>query len=261
MTWAKVDDRFPRHPKGAAAGPIGRDLYICGLCYCNEHLTDGFIPEAAVTTLAPGQKAPMRTAQSLVSIGLWELCPGGYRVHDYHDHNPTAAQIKAERAANRARLSTWRKNKNGRTNTVTDGVRNAVSNGVRNGASNAVVSDGNPTPTPTPTNQHPPQTPPRRRRRRESVPEPPEFARFWTAYPRRDAKQEAVAAWVGIGPDESTIGRILGAIQRQCRPRGPLTGERKYIPLPSSWLNGRRWEDESGHDDTPEDEYALFPRR
>ena len=93
MTWVRIDDRFPSHQKGIAAGPLGRDLFVCGLAYCNLHLTDGRIYDDAIRTLAPGQRNPKRIAELLVEIGLWERIDGGYRVHDYHDWNRTSEEV------------------------------------------------------------------------------------------------------------------------------------------------------------------------
>jgi hypothetical protein len=108
MTWAKVDDRFPRHPKAMQAGPMACWLYVCGLCYANEHLTDGYIADTAVSSLAPSLPRPRVHARALVEAGLWEAAEGGFRIHDYHVFNPTAARIKAEREANRDRIRRYR---------------------------------------------------------------------------------------------------------------------------------------------------------
>lgn len=108
MTYIRIDDRFPTHRKAIAAGPLGRDLYLCGLAYCSLHLTDGIIPSDALTSLQPAPPGRRgrgelawpgvirKTAQCLVSCGLWEPVEGiGYRVHDYHDWNKKASEITA----------------------------------------------------------------------------------------------------------------------------------------------------------------------
>ena len=51
MTWVRIDDEFPQHPKVVRAGPLGMALQVAGLCYCNKYLTDGFIPWAVAKTL------------------------------------------------------------------------------------------------------------------------------------------------------------------------------------------------------------------
>lgn len=98
MTWAKIDDRFPRHPKVLRAGGDAAWLYVAALCYANEHLTDGAIPAAAVPTLTD-RKRPMELAEKLVSVRLWERDGEDFLIHDYHDENETADVVRAKREA------------------------------------------------------------------------------------------------------------------------------------------------------------------
>ena len=70
------------------------------------------------------------------------------------------------------------------------------------------------------------------------------FDRFYSAYPRRQKRMEAIEAWNKLKPDEALMQVMISAIEKQ-RIAYDWTPERKrYIPLPASWLNGRRWEDE-----------------
>ncbi len=68
------------------------------------------------------------------------------------------------------------------------------------------------------------------------------FGRFWAAYPqeRRKDKQKARQRWGQLSPDGELVGKILGSIpvleQTEDWQRGA-------IPLPSTFLNNRRWED------------------
>ncbi len=70
------------------------------------------------------------------------------------------------------------------------------------------------------------------------------FDAFWAIWPKRDAKVAAVKAWNKISPDAELREKILAAVRLQMKADGPLARERQFIPLPASWLNGRRWEDE-----------------
>lgn len=102
--WLKLDDNFHSHPKVLAAGRDARDLYVAGLAYAAKHLTDGVIPEGAVATLAVMAGAEVdgpAAAARLVEVGLWEEGAGGYQVHDYHDYNPSGAEVR-ERLAHRS---------------------------------------------------------------------------------------------------------------------------------------------------------------
>ena len=68
------------------------------------------------------------------------------------------------------------------------------------------------------------------------------FALFWEAYPRKKAKGDAETAWGKLRPTDELCQTILQALTLQKQHSG--WDDRKYIPYPSSWLNGRRWEDE-----------------
>jgi hypothetical protein len=102
VTWIKLVDTFPEHPKALAAGDQAGWLYVCGLCYCSRHLTDGFIPESALSRLT-GLQRPARLADQLVRHGLWARVDDGWRVHDYEDHQRTRDDVDHEREGNRER--------------------------------------------------------------------------------------------------------------------------------------------------------------
>jgi hypothetical protein len=127
MTWVRLDDGFPDHPKVDAAGPLAAWLYVCGLAYCARFLTDGHIPADRVARLAAVAE-PLALAARLVEVGLWERTTGGYRVHDYAEYQPSAADVRRDRAATAARQAAWRDRRNGASN----GVTNTVSHAERN---------------------------------------------------------------------------------------------------------------------------------
>ncbi len=102
MAWGKFDDGLDDHPKMIAAGSDAICLWFVSVLYANRQLTDGFIPYKKVrgfNTVSHHLKA----ARTLVRVGLWETAPGGYKIHDFHDFNPFAADVKAKRAKDRLR--------------------------------------------------------------------------------------------------------------------------------------------------------------
>ena len=103
----RIDEALPSHPKILKAGPEAAWLFVCGLCYCSQHATDGIIPLAALAKLSDSRR-PRDLAKKLVASKLWEDHPDGYRVHDYTDWNPSAEQVKAKRAASSERVRRWR---------------------------------------------------------------------------------------------------------------------------------------------------------
>ena len=67
------------------------------------------------------------------------------------------------------------------------------------------------------------------------------FERFWQLYPRKEGKLKAKEAYIRCGVEEDVL---LGALVRQSRCQQWQREEGRYIPLPATWLNQRRWEDE-----------------
>lgn len=98
MSWLKIDDQFPHHPKLVSISIPARWAYMEGLCYCAQYLTDGFIADGQARLIA----SPKVRAELLEAV-LWHEVKGGISVHDYLDYNPTKAQVMAEREAARKR--------------------------------------------------------------------------------------------------------------------------------------------------------------
>ena len=103
MSWVKIDDLFPDHPKVVALGvdaAFGISMHVAALCYSSRHLTDGFLPGAQAVRLV---LLPPKTAEyivrRLVEVGMWEPVDGGYNLHDYLDFNPSRERVLAERQA------------------------------------------------------------------------------------------------------------------------------------------------------------------
>jgi hypothetical protein len=110
MPWVRIDEEFPRHPKVVKAGPLGMAMHVAALCYCNQYLTDGFVPRAIVAGLIDLSGIGMRqwmgevagggedatwelVVQDLEAAGLWEREQGGWRIHDYHDYQPSREHV------------------------------------------------------------------------------------------------------------------------------------------------------------------------
>ena len=71
---------------------------------------------------------------------------------------------------------------------------------------------------------------------------PPEFVRFWSAYPRKVAKAAAERCWRGINPDSALVAQIMSALE--AHKKTPQWVDPVYVPHPATWLNQKRWEDE-----------------
>jgi hypothetical protein len=72
------------------------------------------------------------------------------------------------------------------------------------------------------------------------------FVTFYEVYPRHEGRAAALKAFVKLDPDHPTMVEIADDIDRRLDDGSwqPDDPERvKFIPLPASYLNGRRWED------------------
>jgi hypothetical protein len=160
MVWVRLDDHFDEHPKIAAVGPLGLALWVSALAYCNRNLTDGFVPTSVARTLVCWQVTSPTGAtwdisithmvdvhgsgedvdsdmvlDQLVAVGLLDEVPGGYRIHDYAEYQPSKEAVRGDRDAAKERM---RK------------VRGARSAGVR---PNSTRTSPNPEPVPEPSLQ------------------------------------------------------------------------------------------------------------
>ena len=115
MSWVKIDDAFPEHPKVVPLSDRAFRIHVRALCYCARNLTDGRVPRGAEQLLG----CTLAQIGELVTAGLWDVRPDGWAVHDYLQYNPSREQVMVERGAAKARLDRWR---NGRSNGVSNGV-------------------------------------------------------------------------------------------------------------------------------------------
>jgi len=105
MQWVRLDTAFPRNHKVLALmemkdGHRAIVAYICGLSYCGEQDSDGFIPRNAL----PFLHARAADAKKLVDVRLWLADPGGWVVNGWSDFQPSSEEnrqrsIRARAAA------------------------------------------------------------------------------------------------------------------------------------------------------------------
>jgi hypothetical protein len=98
MSYARVETSVRTHRKFIKAGPAPSWLWLCGLLYCQDALTDGFIADETLDYL--GVKNARRLVLHLETANLWDRVDGGWQIHDYLKHNKPATEInriKAER--------------------------------------------------------------------------------------------------------------------------------------------------------------------
>lgn len=146
MAWLQIDDNVPLHRKMLAAGPAACWLWVCGIAYSQRQLTDGFIPDLALPMVGvTGASRAKKLADALVSVGLFEVVDGGYRVHDYHDHNATAIEARQHKA-----VLSERRAEAGRRGGIRSGIerRKGIEATKQNGSKASEANEAPPQPFP-----------------------------------------------------------------------------------------------------------------
>lgn len=107
MTWVKIDDSFPNHPKIVGLSDKAFRIHISGLCYCGTYLTDGFIPMTIATQLCGND---FNYIAELCEAGLWKeaMSENGFRIHDYLAHQTSKTQVEEKRQTVRERQKRYR---------------------------------------------------------------------------------------------------------------------------------------------------------
>lgn len=124
-----IDENLPRHPKILRAavllGDHGRAralaIVLDAISYARTYLTDGQISREVVAAF-PLDPAPLEVADALVEVRLWHRTKRGFRIHDFHDWNKTADEVRETREK-------WKNKKRGqrKKNSRGDGGQSALS--------------------------------------------------------------------------------------------------------------------------------------
>ena len=72
------------------------------------------------------------------------------------------------------------------------------------------------------------------------------FWKFWELYPKKQAKQTTIKAYMKLFKDNKKITHeeLINAVKKQSKSKQWLKDGGEFIPLPSTWLNQERWLDE-----------------
>lgn len=113
MPRINLDLEFLTHPKTVSISPLAQLLFIRSILYAARHLTDGFVPAGAITSLTcdmlnydittatVGEYASCGRnleANDLVteleSVGWWVKITGGYDIHDFLEYQLSRKQVR-----------------------------------------------------------------------------------------------------------------------------------------------------------------------
>lgn len=203
MEWCHLYATFATDPKVVGLSDKAYRRYVDGLCYSTQHETDGFVP-----------MRDDRVTHELEEAGL--LDPG-HIIHNWPKFNPTKAELEEKREATRQRVRAYRERSNAlqpRDNAVTNAdVPTSTSPSSSTSSSSLVLKN------------------------KESA----EFVEFYErAYPRREARGDARAAWAKAIKKAPAAVIIAGALRFAADPNR----DEAYTPHPATWLNKERWSDD-----------------
>jgi hypothetical protein len=108
MSWIRLDDNFPNHPKIVGLSDQAFRLYISGLCYASHYLTDGLIIEPAMRRLDGADGV-----NELVEAGLWLQVAKGWQIASYGEYQTPKSEVEKAKQANRERVNRWKEKQKG----------------------------------------------------------------------------------------------------------------------------------------------------
>lgn len=89
MTWVRLDDAMPDHPKVQGISDKAFRWLVKSWCHAARFTTDGHLADGYVKQVPPAVR------RELLASGLWESNGStGLVVHDYLDFNPSKQTIQ-----------------------------------------------------------------------------------------------------------------------------------------------------------------------
>lgn len=239
-SWVKIETRLPGHPKVVRLSDRAFRAYITSICLAGEYRTDGEILPSFSFGCRYSETLATLTRE-LTDAGLWEERDGRLWVHDYLDAQISKSQSesliqKRRRAGLAGAKARW-----GMASAIASANGMSIAGEDRIGEEEGKRgSSGSSTALPPSDSSKDPRVA-RSRKKRDSGEYPPDFDRFWQAYPRKTAKGAALKAWRKHKPP---VDRVLEALRWQTRSDEWAKDGGEFIPYPATYLNALRWEDE-----------------
>lgn len=221
--YAKFDINMDEHAKIVILSDAAFRALFESTLYSRRQLTDGFLDERIVLRKWGADIAAELTSNDSQRPS-WIKVEGGWKIHDFAEHQTTNADIEAKREAGRK-----------------GGLAKAEQNASKAVAPASEVPEHLPsnrlakteTETKTETNKRTPSSP--------ATPSM-EFDQFWIQYPRKVGKEAARKAFAKA-MKKTTMDKVLSGVEDlRIRVAGK---DPQFTPHPATWLNEGRWDDET----------------
>ena len=258
--WARLTVDFADSPKIASLSDAAFRALVEMILWSRRMNTDGVLPARLVETHWVTHWVTDSVTQSVtdsvtqsVTDPVAELlsndpdCPslrrderGNYVIHDFLEHQESAADVKARLGRNRA--NGQRGGRPRKTQSVTQSVTESVTESVPQSGtpvgtpnrkqrqrqivtSNEVTNSGNSVAEPSTARR---------------VTYPPAFEAFWDAYPKHKDKKAALKAWKRA-TKEVPNDTLIEAAKAYAADK---TRDPQYTKHPATWLNAGAWDDQ-----------------
>jgi len=199
---------------------VTRYVTVCALLrfwgYANEHAKDEFIGSLRLRDIDDVVQVPGFGA-ALQAIGWAEYDPDrrGLSLPNFNEYNTSGNERSAGAKSAAQRQKEYRDRKKASDGDVTRDDESDVTRNRRE-----------------------------EKRREEKKDVAASFDIFWAAYPRKEAKKDALSAFAKLNPNSELLTVILAAISTKAASADWTKENGKYVPLPASWLRAERWTDE-----------------
>jgi hypothetical protein len=110
-SYAPLSAHYYKDDAIAEAGEKAELLYVRGLAFCADVLSDGHISDVQLGRfVGVGMRDVKQRAERLVEVGLWERNGSGYVVRQWSKWNSTRSEIESRQQAEAKRKAAARAN-------------------------------------------------------------------------------------------------------------------------------------------------------
>ena len=204
--WVKLAMCYYDDAKFNTVSPLAELLYVRSVSFAKVDNT-GFVSLKPMLRVASDLDDDFNVlADQLVAAGLWLTSDDGFEIANWSDWQESADKVDARREAGRRAAQ----------------KRHGLPNGVPSGLPRADPMQEKESETEN-INAH-------------------EFAEFWSVYPRKVARADALKAWKSTARVRPELSVLVAAVE--AAKAGWV--DPKFIPYPASWLRAHRWTDSVG---------------
>lgn len=247
--YARFDIGMDEHPKIMLLSDAAFRALFESTMYARRQLSDGFLDERIVLRKW-GADVAAELSSNDPSKPSWLRVEGGWQIHDFAEHQTTTADIQAKREAGRkGGLAKAKQSPSTRLAPASEVLEQKASTTLAKTETEtetktkpAVVtlSDAE---APDPEDEF--------SFIEEAMPiddvdpspgYPADFNAFWDVYPRRGGKGAACTAFLKAKKRAPVRAIIAGAERLKADPN--LPADKTLVPMPATWLNQDRWEDD-----------------